>query len=47
MKKIINKLLLKAEYMIRIDKNGNKKVVSVVPVQELIDLLQEENETTT
>ena len=33
--------------MIRIDKNGNKKVVSVVPVQELIDLLQEENETTT
>ena len=47
MKKRINKLLAKAEHMIRIDKNGNKKIVSVVPAQELIDLLQEENERTT
>ena len=42
MKKRINKLLAKAEHMIRIDKNGNKKIVSVVPAQYIIDLLQEE-----
>ena len=42
MKKRINKLLAKAEHIVRIDKNGNKKIVSVVPAQYIIDLLQEE-----
>ena len=39
---IINKLLLKAEHMVRINKNGDKKVVSVIPAQYILDLLKEE-----
>ena len=37
---IINRLLLKAEFTIKIDGNGDKKVVSVIMVQELINLLK-------